>query len=154
MEVKAGIERPESVADHSYGVAMMAMTFSDMAGLDTEKIMKMAVLHDLAEAITGDFIPGEISRENKQDIESQAMEEILSKIPPQLASAYNVLWKDYLEGTSPEASLLHEVDKLEMSVQAAKYFGEGCPKERLDDFIESSRKGIKSKDLIAVLDTL
>ena len=47
---KVGITHPESVADHSYGTAIMAMIFSDNSGsLNTERIMKMALLHDLAE---------------------------------------------------------------------------------------------------------
>ncbi len=151
---KVGIERPESVADHSYGVSVMAMVYSDMENLDTTKMLRMALLHDLAEAVTGDFIPGEISRENKKVVESQAMEEILSKLPARLAETYSILWKDYLECGSPEAALLHEVDKLEMAVQAAKYLGEGYQKERLEEFLESSRREIKSKDLLALLDTL
>lgn len=151
---KVGIERPESVADHSYGVAIMAMVFSDMAKLDTGKILRMALLHDLAEAVTGDFVPDEIPKENKRIVEDQAMGEILSKLPHELASEYVLLWRDYADCKSPEAALLHEVDKLEMAVQAAKYFGEGFPKDRLVEFLESSRRGIKSKALLDVLDTL
>src|SRR5579863_4506443 len=78
---KVGIERPESVADHSYGTAMMAMVLSDSHTLDTEKILKMALLHDLAESITGDFMPDEISKENKKIAENDAMKEIFSKLP-------------------------------------------------------------------------
>lgn len=151
---KAGIEKPESVADHSYGVALMAMVFSDLRNLDTGKVLMMALLHDLAESITGDFIPGEISKENKRTVEAQAMSEILSKLPPDLASKYSSVWEEYLEGTSKESVLVHEIDKLEMAVQAAKYFGEGFSKEKLQEFVESSRKEIKTKELRAVLDTI
>ena len=151
---KVGIQNPESVADHAYGVALMAMVFSDIGHMDAGKIMKMALLHDLAESITGDFMPNEISKENKRIVETQAMSEILSNLPPELATKYSSLWDEYLEGTSKESALVHEIDKLEMAVQAAKYFGEGFSKEKLLEFIESSRKEIKSKELLAVLDAI
>ncbi|MDE1861850.1 MAG: HD domain-containing protein [Thaumarchaeota archaeon] len=151
---KVGISQPESVADHSYGVAVMAMIFSDLAAMDTVKILKMALLHDLAESITGDYMPGEISKENKQMVENQAMSEILGKLPPKLAKTYQAIWDEYSKCHSEESVLLHEVDKLEMAVQAAKYFGEGMPREKLEEFIISSRKEIKRTDLKSVLDTI
>ena len=45
---KLEINHPESVADHSYTVSTMSMVLSDLEGLNTEKIMKMAHIHDLA----------------------------------------------------------------------------------------------------------
>ncbi|MDE1726808.1 MAG: HD domain-containing protein [Thaumarchaeota archaeon] len=151
---KVGMLNPESVADHSYGVAIMAMIFSDKMNLNTERMVKMALLHDLAESITGDFIPGEITKENKIIVENQAMEEILSKLPSHLANAYSSLWKEYLDGISRESILIHEIDRLEMAIQAAKYFGEGCTKEKLQEFVESARSEIRSKELIEVLDSI
>lgn len=151
---KVGIQHPESVADHSYGTAVMAMIFSDSDRMDTEKIMKMALLHDLAESVIGDFMPGEISKETKRLVEDQAMEEILAKLPIDLANRYHSLWKEYVTATSPESVLLHEIDKLEMAIQAAKYLGEGFSKEKLQEFIEGARKEIRSKELLAILDTI
>ncbi|MDE1765434.1 MAG: HD domain-containing protein [Thaumarchaeota archaeon] len=151
---KVGITHPESVSDHSYGTAVMAMIFSDNAGMNTEKMLKMALLHDLAESITGDFMPGEISKENKKIMENQVMDEILSKLPPNLADKYDSIWKEYVACMSKESVLLHEVDKLEMAIQATKYGNEGFLKKNLQEFIDSARKEIKSKELLAVLDAL
>lgn len=151
---KVGIERPESVADHSYGTAIMAMVLADNKNLDTTKILKMALLHDLAESITGDFTPNEILKENKKAIENEAMEDILSKLPSNLARQYREIWKEYEEGKTKESSLLHDVDRLEMAIQATKYLSEGFPKEKLQEFVESARKEIKSKELLEILDTI
>lgn len=151
---KVGIEHPESVADHSYGTAIMAMVMSDSQKLDTGKILKMALLHDLAESITGDFMPGEISKENKVIMEDDAMKEILSKLPDNLAEQYKKIWQEYSQVITKESILLHEIDKLEMAIQAAKYSSEGFPNEKLSLFVESARKEIKSKDLLDILDTL
>ena len=151
---KVGIEHPESVADHSYGTAIMAMVFSDTIGLNTEKILRMALLHDLAESITGDFMPEEISKENKKTTENDAMEEILSKLPSKLEYEYTQVWNEYMQQNSKEASLLHEIDRLEMAVQAMKYSSEGFSKEKLKIFVESARRDMKSKELLDMLDAI
>jgi putative hydrolase of HD superfamily len=151
---KVGIEHPESVADHSYGTAIMAMIFSDIHNLDTEKILKMALLHDLAESIIGDFMPGEISVENKRLAENEAMKEILSKLPENIAAKYQGIWDEYTMASTAESLLLHDIDKLEMAIQAVKYSSEGFSNEKLGLFIDSARKEIKSKELLDILDTL
>ena len=151
---KVGIEHPESVADHSYATAIMAMILSDLQKLDTEKILKMALLHDLAESITGDFMPEEISRETKNISERDAMKEILSKLPVNIAEEYDKVWQEYLRAYTKESILLHEIDKLEMAIQAAKYSSEGFSNEKLSLFIDSAKKKIKSKELLDILNTL
>ena len=151
---KVGIEHPESVADHSYGTAIMAMVLSDSQKLNTEKILKMALLHDLAESITGDFMPEEISRENKKIAEDDAMKEIFSKLPNNLAIQYEKIWQEFTHAITKESILLHEIDKLEMAIQAAKYSSEGFSNEKLGLFVESAKKEIKSKELLDILDTL
>src|SRR5579872_108609 len=151
---KVGIEHPESVADHSYGTAIMAMVFSDMHNLDTERILKMALLHDLAESITGDFMPEEISKESKVSAENDAMKEILGKLPDDIALKYQNIWEEYTLANTKESILLHELDKLEMAIQAAKYSSEGFSNEKLGLFVDSAKKDIKSKELLDILDTL
>ena len=151
---KVGIEHPESVADHSYGAAVMAMVLSDSHNLDTEKILKMALLHDLAESITGDFMPEEISKENKRVAERDAMKEILSMLSNNLAEEYDKIWAEYVQADTKESILLHEIDKLEMAIQAAKYSSEGFSNEKLGLFVDSAKKEIKSKELLDMLDTL
>ena len=151
---KVSIEHPESVADHSYGTAIMAMVLSDLQKLDTQKILKMALLHDLAESITGDFMPEEISKETKNIAERDAMKEILSKLPVNIAEEYDKIWQEYLQSDTKESILLHDIDKMEMAIQSAKYSLEGFSNEKLSVFIDSAKKEIKSKELLEMLDTL
>lgn len=153
-KIKAKIEHPESVADHSYCTAVMAMVLSDSQNLDTEKIIKMALLHDLAEAITGDFTPDEITKADKNIVENEAMFEIFSKLPENIANKYKTIWKEYCDNTSKESILLHDIDKLEMAIQAAKYASEGIPADKLKLFVESARKEIKSNELLRIIDTI
>ena len=67
---KLSIEHPESVADHSYSMAIMGMVISDLENYDSEKMLKMILLHDLAESKIGDYTPNQISKENKIKIEN------------------------------------------------------------------------------------
>ena len=151
---KIGIEHPESVADHSFSAAIMAMVFSDLKKLDTEKMLKMALLHDLSESITGDFTPEEISKNDKKEIENQTMNEILSKLPLEISNEYEKIWNEFQDGTSKESTLMHEIDRLEMAIQSLKYNAEGYPKDKLALFFESAKKDIKSKEILEILDEI
>src|SRR5690349_19576057 len=151
---KVGIEHPESVADHSYSAAVMAMVFSDLKKLDTKKILKMALIHDLSESITGDFTPDEISKNDKKEIENQTMKEILSKLPLEISIEYEKIWNEFQDGISKEATLMHEIDRLEMAIQSLKYNAEGHPKDKLTLFFESAKKDIKSKEILEILDEI
>ena len=59
--MKLNLKDSESVAEHSYMMSVMAMIMSDMKNLNTEKIIKMSILHDWAESKIGDFMPDEIT---------------------------------------------------------------------------------------------
>lgn len=151
---KLGLQNPESVADHSYLTAVMAMVISDLNGLDTQRILKMSLLHDLAESITGDLIPEEISKNDKTELENQTMSDIFSKLPQNLVEIYSKIWHEYQEGKSKEATLVHEVDRLEMALQASKYRSEGIPQDKLEIFFSSARRDIKSKEILEILNEI
>jgi putative hydrolase of HD superfamily len=151
---KLGLQNPESVADHSYITAIMAMTISDLRRFDTHKILKMVLLHDLAESITGDLMPEEISKKDKAELETQTISDIFAKLPTNLADDYSKIWHEYQEGKSKESDLVHEVDRLEMALQARKYRLEGALNDKLETFFLSARKDIKSKDILEILDEI
>ena len=120
-KAKLKISNSESVADHTYMMSVMAMVLSDMKNMDTEKIIKMTVLHDWAESKIGDFMPDEITIEEKHELEEKAMSEILSELPDSLSQNYNTVWNDYITISSIESRFVHELDKLEMALQAKIY---------------------------------
>ncbi len=65
---KLGISSPESVADHTFSMSTIAMVLSDLQKLDTQKVLKMSLLHDIAESITGDLTPDDISKNEKIEL--------------------------------------------------------------------------------------
>lgn len=118
--VESGVENSESVADHSFLTALTAMLLSDSSGLDTCKVMRMALLHDLAEAKTGDIIPNQKKTDHKE-LENRAMKKILSILEEPMKAHYWETWVEYQKNETLEAELVHDSDKIEMVLQALEY---------------------------------
>jgi len=151
---KLGIKNPESVADHSYSMTLMSMILSELQGLNTNKIVKMALLHDLAESNIGDFTPGEISDTKKSELENNAMKKILNELPSELIKNYQDVWNEFLIGESEEAIFVHDMDKVEMVFQAKQYVDKGISKEKIQPFIDSANNKIKNKELKEIINKL
>ena len=130
--VESGVENPESVADHSYRTALTAMVLSDDMGLDTYRVMRMALLHDLTEAEMGDVTPM-MKLENHLEQENQVMKIILEVFSEPLRQLYWETWLDYQEKKSPESILVHDADKIDMIIQAYEY-QQKTPNDKLERF--------------------
>jgi len=144
---KLSIDDPESVADHSYSMAVMSMVISDIGNYDSEKILKMALLHDLAESKIGDYTPEQINKKEKTLLENNAFNEIVKKLPNSLKSQYLKIWHEYQKNTSPESKIIHEIDRLEMALQAQIYQEKGHSREKLESFFKSAKNDITDPKL-------
>jgi putative hydrolase of HD superfamily len=154
---KVGIEKPESVADHMYRTAVISMIISDLEGFDTEKVLRMALLHDLAEAFTGDLTPTQKEMYkplNVMELEEEAIRKILSNLPENISDVYLSIWREIRDSESEEAKLVRSVDKLEMAVQAEEYIGQGYAAERLEEFINSAESKIQNFKTLQLLKIL
>ncbi len=151
---KVGIKEPESVADHTYSMTMMCAILAELQGLDVAKVTKMALIHDLAELVVGDYTPGEISKNQKKKLEDNAIHEILSTLPISLAKKYEKIWNEYQETKTDESRLVQQVDKLEMVFQAKKYLKEGYDKSKLEEFLKTADKEIKNEHLRKILNKI
>jgi len=151
---KSNISSPESVADHSYSMCMMSMVLSEIIDLDTEHIMKMANLHDLAESFVGDNMPDKISYEEKVLLEDKAMRKIISKLPSLLRGKYLDIWNEYVDNSTDSAKFVHNMDKLEMAVQAKEYEFDGYSKQLLQVFLKSANDYIAKSEPEIVFEIL
>ncbi len=149
-----GLKNGESVADHSFSMALMSMILSDLHNLDTNKILRMALLHDLAESKIGDLAPDEIEKLEKIDKENKTMEKILNDLPSVLRKEYHKIWLEYQTRKSQESVFVHEIDKLEMAFQAIEYLKKGHSKKNLQTFINSAKTEIKNEHLRNILNKL
>jgi putative hydrolase of HD superfamily len=148
---KLSLKHPESVADHSYSMAIMGMIISDLENYNSEKILKMILLHDLAESKIGDFTPNQISKENKIKIENNAYDEIINTLPEAIKLQYGKIWEEYQKHESPESKIVHQIDKLEMALQAKMYQKQGSSKDAVESFFKSAENEIthpKLKDIL------
>lgn len=123
--VMRGVPHVESVADHSYGVVFVTLALVDALQdeeLDVEKVLVMALLHDLAEVRVTDLpvsamhlVPPKVKRQ----AELSAITELLAPLPS--GERWKTLWEELDDGTSPEGCLVRDADKLEMMIQCLRY---------------------------------
>ncbi|MFA5933507.1 MAG: HD domain-containing protein [Microgenomates group bacterium] len=118
--VRRGIQNPESVADHSFRTALMAMVLSNKSDVNQNTVIKMALIHDLAESLVGDLTPFDtITPKEKSHLEEEAFKKLCSDIDN--GDELLGLFREYEEGITPEARFTKRLDKLEMMFQAHEY---------------------------------
>ena len=140
---RVGIAAPETVAAHSWGMALLALLHCP-ADLDRERVLALCVLHDLVEVHVGDITPHDgISKAEKRRREAEAAASLFSEHPDLLA-----LWAEYEGSTSAEAHFVHQLDKLDMGLQARAY----ADRADTSEFIASARPRLEPR-LRALLDT-
>ena len=144
---KVGIANAESVSDHTYSMCMMGIVLSDIFGMDTERVTKMILIHDLAESITGDCIPNKITRVRKRTEERKAMKHILCRVPSVVRSNYEKLWQEYRSNKTPVSRFVHQLDKLEMAIQAVEYANQGYPQKTLLQFFVSAKRSMSTYNI-------
>lgn len=155
--LKRGVreEDCESVADHSFGVALLALIaplpgYARAESFDRGRAVLLAVAHELGEVYAGDITPVDgVSKEEKHRRERESMERVIAGLEPDGARTVRALWEEFEAGRSAEARFVRELDRLEMGVQAALYKAEG--RERMDEFLESADRAVRSDSLKRVL---
>lgn len=143
-------EQCESVAEHTFATALLAWLLAEhfFPELNPEKILKLALIHDLGEIHAGDITPHDgISAAEKNRVERQGVEKIFSRLPG--GERYVALWEEYENGTTPEAQFVKQIDRLEMALQAGVYeYQQGVD---LKEFFESAAGAIISPELKTIL---
>ncbi len=119
-----GVADFESVADHSHGVSLIALLLTDLIDeeFDREKVLSMAVMHDLPESVTGDLSLGGsrlLPKGAKATAEKAAMNELLAGIG--FGPRWQALWQEFEDLSSPEAKVVRDADRIDLLVQALVY---------------------------------
>lgn len=138
--VRSNVENPESVAAHSWGMAILALRLAPK-DIDLTKVLSMCLVHDLPEVKVGDLTPHD-DVSNKAELEHSAMKE--------LAPDWLALFEEYEAGESREARFVKQIDKLDMGLQAILYQNE----QGLDlgEFLVSAKGKISDADLLEILE--
>ena len=123
-----GVPNPESVADHSWGTAMLVALYAGEAGVDRSRALEIALVHDLAEARTGD-IPTRVrpedqakTREQKRHTEYEAIDAMLAPLEDAAPKEWvRGRFAEYEDRATPESLFVADMNLVDMVLQALIY---------------------------------
>jgi putative hydrolases of HD superfamily len=150
--VQTGVAAPESVADHSWGTALLVLLLAPPS-VDLGRALTMAVLHDLAEVRTGDLTPEDgVPALVRHRTEAAALQGLLGELSG--GQALIAIWQAFEDGLEPEARFVRQMDKLEMGLQALRYVrsGEEGLTRQLSEFLDSARVVVTDPELRDLLE--
>jgi len=111
--------QPESVAEHTWRLCLLALVLGpSVPGVNMERLLRICIVHDLGEAITGD-VPAidQDAAAPKTAKERLGLLDIIAPLPDALRAELVALWDEYESGSSGEARLAKALDKLETIMQ-------------------------------------
>lgn len=126
-----GVEDGESVADHTWGTALLCLLYAEAAGVDRLAALEIAVLHDLAEAEIGDLPsladPAErpVDEAEKARLEREAMDALERFWPGAPGRRVRARWQAYEDRDGTAARFVRDMNLLDMCLQALIYEREG-----------------------------
>ncbi len=119
-----GIPQPESVAEHSFRVALTGMTLAAMEGADVGHTAALCLFHDGHETRIGD-VPS-VGRAYIRTADPEAItKDQTAAMPHEVGKVFLELTAEYEANETAEAKLAHDADKLETLLQAAEYQEQG-----------------------------
>lgn len=109
--------RQESVAEHVYRLMVFVWLLKDeFPDCDMNRVMELALFHDMGEALTGDIPAFEKGREDEK-IEEEAQQRIADMLPEPYRARLSSIFKEVEEKETKESRLLQAMDKLEALIQ-------------------------------------
>jgi putative hydrolases of HD superfamily len=109
--------RPESAAEHSWRACLMAVALEEaLPGIDLARLLRLLVVHDLAEAVRGD-VPAPLQAGDKTAAERADLEVLLAPLPGPARARLLALWDEYNALETPESRLAKGLDRLETVLQ-------------------------------------
>lgn len=107
--------RKENTAEHSWHVAMAAITLAEYADepINITRVVKMILVHDIIEIDAGDtFAFDEIGYENKSEREQQAAERLFGLLPSEQGDELKTLWHEFEVVETADAKFAAAIDRL------------------------------------------
>jgi len=113
-------DRNENDAEHSWHIAVMAMVLAGHSNepVDTLKVIKMLLIHDMVEIDAGDvFLYDTVLNHTNTEAERKAAERIFGLLPAQQTQEFTAIWEEFEAGETPEAKFARAMDRLEPLLQ-------------------------------------
>jgi putative hydrolase of HD superfamily len=147
------VKNPETIADHTFRVAIVSWLLGEKKNLNITRIIKMALFHDLCEVYAGDVTPffyyldlpkneekrkkklmkwvrlskkEKVKRSRKKwKVEEKSLLKLIKPLSPELRKEILASWLDFEKGITKEGKFARPVDKIDTLLQAIEYFGVG-----------------------------
>lgn len=138
---KRNVNCSESDADHTFSMMLMIFLLRPKQ-LNLEKCFKLALIHDLSEIYSGDYLPDEISPEDKIQIENKSIQKLAKELND---NSLVELFNEYENKQSPEALFVNAIDKMD-NVLTAKYYDNNnrCPVKLTPEFSQNALRKINT----------
>jgi putative hydrolase of HD superfamily len=133
----AGVENPESVAEHSFRTTVIAYLLAQLEGANVEKSTLMALFHDMGESRTNDLHRIVRRYVNWENVDQKVITDQSKRLPANLSEHIISLLSEFEEGISLEARIVRDADLLECLVQAREYQALG--NKDVGDWISNSK---------------
>lgn len=146
----AGIDNPESVAEHSFRTAIIAYILAQLEGVNPEKVAVMALFHDVGEARISDLHRIAQRYVNREDVDRKVLEEQLERLPDKVARRLKSLFSEMEGASSNEAKVAHDADILECLVQAREYQALGY--SDVGDWISNCQAALSTESAKSIAD--
>lgn len=150
---------PESVAEHTFRICFLILALGDELKLNTLKLLKMAIVHDLEEVVTGDPVTQRGSKDvalHDHKREKLILKEIVSGVP-NAKELYN-LWEEHLsgnrQGASRDSIILYELGKIATIWQALEYELAGADPKVMEEWWVNARTHVKEPILVKLLNEM
>ncbi|AHB41693.1 hypothetical protein P148_SR1C00001G0905 [candidate division SR1 bacterium RAAC1_SR1_1] len=145
-------EIAETIRQHSKKVEKAARIYGEhFPDIDQNKLIKMAKIHDIAEYKEKDYVPGEISPEEKHEREKAVVLELQESLGEKGSELFD-LWMEFEKQETKEAQIVKQLDQLDASVQAMEY--EKLGYDNVKNFYPYTLERLRDPVLIKVLEIL
>jgi len=139
----AGVKDPESVAEHSFRTAAIAYILAQLEGANLERVVSMALMHDMGEARTNDAHRIVRRYVNWESVDRKAAEDQSKRLPDTIAEEVRSMISEFEKAVSLEAQVARDADLLECLVQAREYQAIGYPD--VVDWILNAQAALKTE---------
>ncbi|SHK21247.1 putative hydrolases of HD superfamily [Desulfatibacillum alkenivorans DSM 16219] len=138
----AGVDAPESVAEHSFRTAVLAGMLAKIIGANREKVLTMALYHDIPEARINDLHKVAQRYFDCPTANVRAAEDQADSLPSELGKEMADLARELYDESSLEAKIVADADHLECLLTAKEYLQRGFP---VQDWIENNLAGLHTE---------
>lgn len=145
----AGVKDPETIAEHSFRVALIGATLAYMEGADAGRVALLCTLHDTQETRVGD-IPWVGRRYVKAASNSEVTRDQLSQAHPAVAAGFQAAVDEYEAAETREAKVARDADKLECMLQGLEYLAQGI--RPAQEWVDSTRAKLMTPSAIELAD--